>query len=104
LKKLVCAVLGTLALCAEPLSAAVLDLETATILDLQKAYDAGLPSEKVVAAYLKRIETYDKAGPKINAIITIQPKALEIAHALDAERKAKGPALAAARRAHPGER
>ena len=57
-------------------SAATLDLETATILDLQKAYDAGLTSEKVVAAYLKRIEAYDQAGPKLNAILTLNPKAL----------------------------
>ena len=91
LKKILCAVAGIVALGAQPLSAAVLDLETATILDLQKAYDAGLPSEKVVAAYLKRIQAYDQAGPKLNAIITVQPKALEIARALDAERKAKGP-------------
>lgn len=91
LKNIVRVALGTLALSAQPLSAAVLDLETATIIDLQKAYDAGLSSEKVVAAYLKRIEAYDKSGPKINSIITLQPKAREIARALDAERKAKGP-------------
>jgi amidase len=73
------------------LQAAVLDLETATVLDLQKAYDAGLTSEKVVAAYLKRIEAYDHAGPKLNAILVVNPKALDIARELDAERKAKGP-------------
>lgn len=71
--------------------AAVLDLETATILDLQKAYDAGLSSEKVVQAYLKRIEAYDHAGPKLNAILTLNAKALETARALDKERKATGP-------------
>lgn len=72
-------------------AAATLDLETATILDLQKAYDGGLSSEKVVAAYLKRIEAYDHAGPKLNAIITVNPQAREIAKALDAERKKTGP-------------
>jgi amidase len=72
-------------------SAATLDLETATILDLQKAYDAGLTSEKVVNAYLKRIAAYDQKGPALNAIIAIHPKAIEMAKALDAERKAKGP-------------
>jgi Asp-tRNA(Asn)/Glu-tRNA(Gln) amidotransferase A subunit family amidase len=71
--------------------AATLDLETATILDLQKAYDAGLPSEKVVQAYLRRIEAYDKAGPRLNAILTLNAKALETARALDKERKEKGP-------------
>jgi amidase len=71
--------------------AATLDLETATILDLQKAYDAGLTSEKVVNAYLKRIAAYDQKGPKLNSIIAIHPKAIEMAKALDTERKTKGP-------------
>lgn len=71
--------------------AATLNLETATILDLQKAYDAGLSSEKVVSVYLKRIESYDQAGPKLNAIIALNKKALETAKSLDAERKSKGP-------------
>lgn len=73
------------------LRAAELDLNTATVLDLQKAYDAGLTSEKVVEAYLKRIAAYDQAGPKLNAILTLHPDALKIARALDAERKATGP-------------
>lgn len=82
--------LGAL-VCTLSAQAATLNLETATILDLQQAYDAGLPSERVVAAYLKRIEAYDQAGPKLNAILAVNPKALDIARALDAERKAKGP-------------
>lgn len=72
--------------------AAEFNLETATIEDINKAFDAGaLTSEKLVQMYLKRIDAYDKKGPQINAIITLQPKALELARALDAERKAKGP-------------
>jgi amidase len=73
------------------LRAAELDLATATVLDLQKAYDAGLTSEKVVEVYLKRIAAYDQAGPKLNSILALNPHALEAARALDAERKAKGP-------------
>lgn len=66
-----------------------LDLRTATIADLNKAFASGkLSSEKVVAAYLARIAAYDKKGPTINAVITLNPKALEIAKTLDAERKA----------------
>ena len=68
--------------------AATLDLETATILDLQKAYAAGVPSEKVVEVYLQRIAAYDQEGPGLNTIITANPKALAQAKALDAERKA----------------
>jgi amidase len=68
------------------------NLQTATIEDINKAFDAGaLTSEKLVQLYLNRIAAYDKKGPNINAIITLQPKALELARALDAERKAKGP-------------
>lgn len=90
--KLNTVVLGVAALCCAQLaSAAELDLNTATILDLQKAYDAGLSSEQVVSVYLKRIEAYDHAGPKLNAILTLNPTALETARALDAERKTKGP-------------
>jgi len=69
--------------------ALALDLETATIADLQAAMAKGeLTSEKLTQTYLARIQAYDKQGPAINAIITLNPKALEIARALDAERKA----------------
>jgi amidase len=78
-------------LLSAPGTAAVIDLEKATILDLQKAYDSGLSSEKVVAAYLKRIDAYEKSGPKLNSILYLNPNALKEARALDAERKSKGP-------------
>ena len=85
---------GVLALTgALPLAshAKTLDVETATIADLDAAFAAGkLTSEQLVGMYLKRIEAYDKQGPRINAVITLNPKAMEIAKALDAERKAKG--------------
>ncbi len=80
------------ALSTPVLRASAFDLETATVADIQAAMDAGaLTSEKLVSLYLKRIEAYDKAGPKINAVITLNAQALETARALDAERKAKGP-------------
>lgn len=65
-----------------------LDLKTATIADVQAAFKTGLTSEKLTAAYLARVTAYDKQGPAINAIITLNPKALDEARALDAERKA----------------
>ncbi len=84
-----------------PARAATFDLSTATIADINAAFDAGaLTSEKLVQLYLNRIAAYDKKGPNINAIITLNAKALETARELDAERKAKGPAFAPAR--HPG--
>ena len=70
---------------------ATFDLQTATVADINAAMDAGaLSSEKLVRLYLNRIEAYDKKGPKINSVITLNPKALEEARSLDAERKAKG--------------
>jgi amidase len=73
-------------------SAATLDLTTATIAQLDEAMAKGkLSSEQLVKAYLKRIDAYDKQGPAINAVILLNPKALETAKALDKERKAKGP-------------
>jgi len=67
------------------------DLQTATVADINAAMDAGaLSSEKLVSLYLNRIEAYDKKGPKINSVITLNPRALEEARALDVERKTKG--------------
>jgi len=72
--------------------AAHFDLHTATMADIQAAMDAGaLTSEKLVGLYLARIEAYDKHGPRINAVITLNPQALATARALDAERRATGP-------------
>ncbi len=65
-----------------------LNIETATIADLNTAFASGkVSSEQVVKAYLARIEAYDKQGPKINSVITLNPKALELAKTMDAERK-----------------
>jgi len=71
------------------LFATTLTLETATIADLQAAMGAGtLTSEKLLEAYLARIAAYDKQGPSLNTVITLNSKALAEAKALDAERKA----------------
>lgn len=68
------------------------DLNAATILDIQAAFDAGaLTAEELVKMYLARIALYDDHGPALNAIITINPDALEIARALDEERAQQGP-------------
>jgi len=67
------------------------DLLTAGVADIQSAVDAGkLTYEQLVQMYLKRIEAYDKNGPKLNAVIAINPRALDVARELDAERRAKG--------------
>jgi amidase len=70
-------------------SAKPLNLATATIADLQAAFaDGSLTSEQLVRVYLARIEAYDKQGPTINTVITLNPKILEQARERDAERKA----------------
>ena len=83
---------AALAACATTARATTFDLSTATVADIQAAMDKGaLTSEKLVQLYLARIAAYDQQGPALNTIITLNPKALDEARALDAERKAKGP-------------
>jgi Asp-tRNA(Asn)/Glu-tRNA(Gln) amidotransferase A subunit family amidase len=75
-----------------PLAAAEFELSTATITDIQAAMDAGaLTSERLVSLYLARIEAYDKTGPALNTVITLNPNALAEARALDIERATSGP-------------
>jgi Asp-tRNA(Asn)/Glu-tRNA(Gln) amidotransferase A subunit family amidase len=85
---------ATLGLCVGLQAASqpqTLDLLTASIADMQAAVEAGaLTYERLVQMYLNRIGAYDKAGPALNAVIAINPRALEIARARDAERKASG--------------
>lgn len=72
--------------------AGAIPFDQATIADINAAFKGGtLTSEQLVQLCLKRIEAYDKQGPRINAVITLNPHALDVAKQLDAERKAKGP-------------
>jgi len=78
--------------CTPAASAKTIELDAATIADINAAYAAGtLTAERLVQLCLARIDAYDKQGPSLRAVITVNPRALEIARALDAERKAKGP-------------
>jgi amidase len=68
-----------------------LDVVEASIAQLQEAMQGGrLTSKQLTSLYLARIKAVDKAGPKLNAVIELNPDALAIAQALDAERRAKG--------------
>lgn len=88
---------GIMVLCMSMLpvadtAAVELDLTTASLADINSALDSGsLTSEKLVNLYLKRIEAFDKKGPKVNSVISINPAALEQAKALDLERSQSGP-------------
>src|SRR5919108_3944277 len=60
-----------------------------TISDLQERMESGeLTAHRLVELYTERISEIDKNGPYINAVIELNPDALEIADNLDAERKA----------------
>jgi amidase len=64
----------------------------ASVLELQEAMEEGqLSAKELVMLFLEQIATYNQAGPKLNAIIEINPDALFIAESLDLERKDKGP-------------
>ena len=70
-------------------------LEEATLAGMQARMKAGqLTAAKLTRQYLGRIHALDRKGPKLNAIIEVNPDALAQAEALDAERRqggARGP-------------
>jgi amidase len=62
-----------------------------SIPDLQAAQTEGrVTARGLVESYLARIRAYDQAGPRLNAVVLLNPKALEEADALDRERAEKG--------------
>ncbi|MEP6712530.1 MAG: amidase [Ferruginibacter sp.] len=63
-------------------------LNEITIDELQKKMKSGeYTSHAITQMYLDRIAQIDKSGPKLNAVIELNPDALAIADAMDAERK-----------------
>ncbi len=74
-----------------PTSAQV-EVTEASVAQLQEWMASGrTTSVEITAAYLARIQAYDKAGPRLNAMIRLNPNALAEAEALDRERALKGP-------------
>lgn len=70
----------------------VFDVFERSIVELQAAQSDGrVKARGLVDAYLARIAAYDQAGPGLNAIVTLNPRAREEADALDRERATKGP-------------
>jgi amidase len=62
-------------------------VENATIDDLQGALAAGrTTAADLVHAYTARIEAYDRAGPRLNAVREMNPDALAIAASIDARK------------------
>jgi amidase len=65
------------------------ELSELTAADLQAALSSGrYTSRQLVELYRQRIDAIDQDGPALRSIITLNPDALTIADALDAERKA----------------
>ncbi|HET9425381.1 MAG TPA: amidase family protein [Gemmatimonadaceae bacterium] len=59
-------------------------IEEATISGVHAAFRSGtLTCRSLVQRYIDRIEAIDKKGPAINAIVLVNPKALEVADSLD---------------------
>jgi amidase len=73
-------------------SIAEFELNEITVMELNDAYEGGkYTAVQVTELYISRIEALNKKGPHLNAVIAINPDALAIAAALDAERAATGP-------------
>lgn len=79
---------------ARPQPAPVLnfyEVHEQSIVDLQAAQTAGTVTARgLVDSYLARIQAYDQAGPRLNTIVMLNPRAREDADALDRERAEKG--------------
>jgi len=68
------------------------ELDETTVAALQDGMKSGKYTARSIAQlYLQRIEAIDRRGPSLHSVIEINPDALQIADALDAERKSKGP-------------
>ena len=68
------------------------DVTEKSIAQLQQAMGSGrVTSKEITKQYLARIKAIDRAGPRLNSVIEVNPDALAIAEALDKERKAHGP-------------
>ncbi|MCK6694551.1 MAG: amidase [Thermoanaerobaculia bacterium] len=64
-------------------------LAEVTIDTLQQKMQSGAwTAESIVKMYLKQIAAIDKKGPRLNAVIELNPDAVDIARTLDRERKA----------------
>lgn len=66
-------------------------VEELTLRQIQAAFESGeMTSFDLTACYLERIADIDKSGPKLNAVLEVNPEALFIAEAMDRERQNQG--------------
>ena len=68
------------------------ELEDVSIAQLGAGMASGkYTSRSIVEAYMSRIESLNRRGPTLRAVLEVNPDAVQIADRLDAERKSKGP-------------
>ena len=74
-----------------PQPPAPFELDEVTIAQLQDGMSSGKYTARSLAErYLARIDEIDRHGPSVNSVIETNPDALDVADALDRERKEKG--------------
>ena len=84
------AVLAHAMLAAQP--PAPFRIEETTIAQIHAAFrDGSLTCRSLVEQYLARIDAHDKQGAALNAIVTVNPRALETADDLDRRFRQSGP-------------
>src|SRR5439155_9219012 len=68
------------------------EFDEVSVADLAERLRSGSQYSRVVTAkYLERLADIDRKGPGSNSVIEVNPDALDIADALDRERRDKGP-------------
>ena len=68
------------------------ELDELSLREMQDGLNAGkYSSRSLVEKYLARIGAIDRKGPSLRSVLEVNPEALQIATALDVERKVKGP-------------
>jgi hypothetical protein len=75
-RRSVCVVILAASFLMSPAPAFAFELMEATIGDINEACERNLlTAEELVTAYLARIDAYDRQGPEIRALISVNPAA-----------------------------
>ena len=73
-------------------SASTFELDEVPVSQMQQRFQQrSLTAERAAGLYLQRIDALDRKGPALRSVIEVNPDALAMARALDAEYRAKGP-------------
>ncbi len=68
-----------------------INAEELSLADIADAFAVGrLTSRQLTQIYLTRIDTLDRHGPRLGAVLEVNPRALDIAAELDRERRTQG--------------